>query len=126
MTNYRRNKILKVVEEFHGELYHSDVQPQSAERTEITETPAVQKDEVKSLTEMQEKWRSYCGEMGLVSSHYGCRRDRRRKLLKLLTEFFKEGRVPESWTNAAIVSVHKERRFQRPQQLCCQLFTDSF
>lgn len=37
---HNRNEILKVLEEFYGELYHSAVQPQAEKRTEITETPA--------------------------------------------------------------------------------------
>lgn len=40
------DKLLKVTEEFYVELHHSDIQSKTEERTEITQMPAVTREEI--------------------------------------------------------------------------------
>lgn len=49
MNKLNRNETLKEVEEFYDELNHSDAQPQIEERTGVTGTPRVTKDQVKEV-----------------------------------------------------------------------------
>lgn len=43
---YNSNEILKVVEEFHNELYHSDIQTQNEARKDIVEIMSVTKNQI--------------------------------------------------------------------------------
>ena len=105
---YNRNEIIKVVEDFYSELYHSDAQPQNETRNETTEIEAVTKEEIKKALKSMKRGKAP-GEDGIsVDLIKDAGEIAIEKLSRLFTKCLEAGKIPRTWKNATIVLIHKK------------------
>lgn len=100
--SFKGNGILKVVKEFYDELFLSDVQPQIEERTELTVTLSVTKNDTEETLKGMKR-RKALGEGGIsIDFIKDIGEIAGENFQNFYVQFFKEGRLSktsEKWSH---------------------------